>query len=308
MIEFLKNKKPGDSTLDDNERKKKALEQAAESDRTQPINFIGKRYYTREYINKANKELSEKISTEHGSGDVESKLAEWEFVYTLGHEEVLPGCRANLASEYDDHINGIDVVCKLKNKDDDQPYVFGIDICSAINPDAVSKKFARGDYPRGDVPAGCSFVKFYEDDGYVACLKGVPRFVLGASPLFVSHQKYLNNFHLREDGSVSHTPDTDLQFNVLSSLFIQSSNLRKKLQKKGTGDELIRKRAIETCEAVRLASGRALLRLMGMKNGEDFYKRLGEELNKARRLKVNGYVDGCYANVLNESLKRQNPD
>ncbi len=279
-----------------------------EADRIRPINFIGKRYYTREYVDEANRELSEKLSTERGSGDDDGKLGEWEFAYVLGHGETLPGCRASLASEYDDHINGIDVVCKLKSEDSDKPHVFGIDICTATLLDAVSRKFARGDYPRKDIPVGCSSIKFYEDNGFVAHMKGVPRFVVGSSPLFIDHQKYLDNFHLEEDGSVSHTPDPDLQFNVLSSLFIQSQNLERRLQEKGTGDEFIRKRAIGTCKAVRIASGRALYRLMGVKQGEDFYKRLNEVLAKARAYRVNNVVDKCYNKVISESLKRQNLD
>lgn len=308
MEEKLKNISYGEEYPNENERKMKALEEAVEADRIQPIDFIGKRYYTREYIDKANRELSEKLSAERDPGDNEGRLAEWGFTYVLGHGETLPGCRASLASKYDDHMNGIDVVCKLKAENSDKPHVFGVDICTATLPDAVSKKFTRGDRPRGDVPVGCSFIKFYEDNGFVACMKGVPRFVVGASPLFIGHQKYLANFHLEDDGSVSHTPDPDLQFNVLSSLFIQSSTLERRLQKKGTGDEFTRERAMETCNAVRLASGRALYRLMGVKQGEDFYKRFSEELTKARELKVNGYRDACYANVVNESLKRQNLD
>ena len=308
MAEKLKNISYGEEYLNENEKKMRALEDAVEADRIQPIDFIGKRYYTREYIDKANRELSEKLSTECGSGDEESKLAEWEFAYALSHGETLPGCRASLASEYDDHVNGIDVVCKLKNEKEGKPYVFGVDIVTATLPDAVSRKFIRGDRPRKEVPIGCSYVKFYEDNGFVACMKGVPRFVVGASPLFIGHQKYLDNFHLEEDGSVSHTPDPDLQFNILSSLFIQSRNLEKRLQEKGTGDEFIRKRAIGTCKAIRIASGRSLYKLMGVKQGEDFYKRLNEELVRARGLKVNGYRDACYASVVNESLKRQNLD
>lgn len=308
MTEKLKNISYGEEYFNENERKKRALEDAVEADRIRPIDFIGKRYYTREYIDKANRELSEKLLTERDPGEDEGKLAEWEFVYALGHGETLPGLRASLVSEYDDHMNGIDVVCKLKSENNDKPHVFGIDICTATLPDAVSRKFARGDHPRGDVPVGCSFIKFYEDNGFVACMKGVPRFIMGASPLFVGHQKYLDNFHLEDDGSVSHTPDPDLQFNILSSLFMQSSNLERKLQEKGTGDEFTRERAIGTCKAVRLASGRALYQLMGVKQSEDFYERLNEELIKARELRVNGYVDVCYASVVNESLKRQNLD
>lgn len=305
MTERIKNPSYGERNPNENDRKKYALEAVVEAKRIRSIDFLGKRYYTKGYINKANKELSEKLSTERDSDDDGGRLAEWEFTYALGYEDTLPGCRASLASAYDDHINGVDVVCKLKSEDSDKPHVFGIDICTATLPDAVSEKFARGDRPRGDVPAGCSFIKFYEDNGYVACLKGVPRFVLGASPLFIGHQKYLNNFHLEEDGSVSHAPDPDLQFNILSSLFIQSSNLKRKLQNEHTGSEFARERAIETSGAVLLASGRALYKLMGIKQSEDFYKRLNEELIKARGLRVNGARDACYASVISESLKRQ---
>lgn len=178
MVEKIKKSPYSCEYYTENEKKVMALENAVEADRLQPINFIGKRYYTKEYIDKANRELSKKLSTERGSGDNEGRLAEWEFTYALGHGETLPGCRASLASEYDDHINGIDVVCKLKSEDSDKPHVFGIDICTTTLPDAVNKKFTRGDHSRGDIPIGCSFIKFYEDDGFVACMKGIPRFIM----------------------------------------------------------------------------------------------------------------------------------
>lgn len=75
------------------------------------------------------------------------------------------------------------------------------------------------------------------------------------------------------------------------------------MQENSTGDKIIQKRATKTCRAVQLAAGRALYRLIGIKQGEDFYKRLNEELIKAQQLKVNGYRDVCYANILKESLK-----
>lgn len=306
MSEKLKSTSYGEDYESENERKTRALEDAVEANRPQFIDF--KKFYTPDYIERAKKELSEKLKTEQGTGDDDGKLAEWEFAYVLGYGEILPGCRASLASEYDDHMNGVDIVCKLEGKDSNKPYVFCIDICTATLPDAVSRKFARGDHPRGDVPAGCSYIKFYKDKDFATCLKGVPRFVVGASPLFISDQKYLDNFHIENDGTVSHSHDRDLQFNILSSLFIQSLGLERKLSERGTGDELICKRAIETCKAVRLASGRALHKLIGVKQGENFIERLNEELKKARELKVNGYRDDCYANVIKESLKRQKPN
>ena len=116
MVEKIKKSPYSCESYTENEKKVMALENAVETDRLQPINFIGKRYYTKEYIDQSNRELSKKLSTERDSSDNEGRLAEWEFTYALGHGETLPGCRASLASEYDDHINGIDVVCKLKAK------------------------------------------------------------------------------------------------------------------------------------------------------------------------------------------------
>lgn len=304
MSEILEPNPPAEEQLSDREKKVIALEEAVEADRFHPIDFLGKRYYTQEFIDKTNRELSEKLALEHGEGDEESKLAEWEFTYVLGHEETLPGCRARLASDYDDHINGIDIVCRLKNPNNRRPHVFGIDICTATDPSKVAEKFARGDYPRHDIPAGCSFIKFFEDDGFVGCMKGVPRFVIGASPLFVGHQKYLDKFHLETDGTVSHAPDPYLRFNVLSSLYLQSSILKRKLETQGTGDELVRKHAIGTCDAVSLSSERALSKLIKFKHGEDFYKGFSRVLNVFRSNKVNGYTDECYDSIIRETMKR----
>lgn len=137
-------------------------------------------------------------------------------------------------------------------------------------------------------------------------MKGVPRFILGASPLFVGHQKYLDNFHLDEEGSVYHTPDPDLQFNILSSLFIQSNSLANRLRNETSSkDEIIHNRAIQTCDAVQLASRRALYRLIGIKEGENFISNFNIALNKFHKIKVNGYTDECYYNILNQSLKHQ---
>lgn len=305
MTEKINNPPHGNEYYTENEKKIIAIEKAVEADRPRLIDFIGKRYYNKEYIDKANKELSDKLRFERGPSDEVGKLAEWEFTYALGHGETLPGCRASLASEYDDHLNGIDIICKLSDDTSKPPHVFGIDICTATLPDAVSKKFARGDHTRGDIPARCSFIKFYKDNSYVVCMKGVPRFILGASPLFVGHQKYLDNFHLDEEGSVYHTPDPDLQFNILSSLFIQSHNLANRLRNEASGKDEIINRAIQTCDAVRLTSAHALNKLINLKEGEDFISNFNTALNKFRKIKVNGYTDECYYNILNQSLKRQ---
>ncbi len=304
MTEKINNPPHGNEYYTENEKKIIAIEKAVEADRPRLIDFIGKRYYNKEYIDKANKELSDKLRFERDSSDEAGKLAEWEFTYALGHGETLPGCRASLASEYDDHLNGIDIICKLSDDTSKPPHVFGIDICTATLPDAVSKKFARGDHTRGDIPPGCSFIKFYKDNSFVACMKGVPRFILGASPLFIGHQKYLDNFHLDEEGSIYHTPDPDLQFNILSSLFIQSNSLADRLRNETSGkDETIRNRAIQTCDAVQLASRRALHRLIGIKEGENFIDSFNTALLKAQKLKVNGCIDSCYYNILDQSLK-----
>ena len=287
------------------EKKLKALENAVEDDRLKPIDFIGKRYYTSEYIQKANEELSDKLKTEDSEYDESAHLAEWEFTYVLNHEEALPGCRARLASDYDDHLNAIDIVCDLKDKDGNKQ-VFGVDVATATSGRAIGEKFARGDHPRGQVPAGCSFIKFYEDGDYVACMKGVPRFIVGASPLFNGQQKYFGNFNLEEDGTVSHSPDPDLRFNILSSLFVQSTTLIKELSNNPSGEEQTCERAISTCKAVRIAAERGLARLLGAKNKKDFYEKLPEKIEEAKHMEVNGHPDYCYVNIINESCKRLN--
>lgn len=285
------------------EKKLKALEDAVEDDRLKPIDFIGKRYYTLEYIQKANEELSDKLKTENSEYDESAHLAEWEFTYVLNHEEALPGCRARLASEYDDHKNAIDIVCNLKDENGNSQ-VFGVDVATATSEHAVKEKFARGDHPRGQVPAGCSFIKFYEDGDYVACMKGVPRFIVGASPLFNGQQKYFDNFNLEEDGTVSHSPDPDLRFNILSSLFVQSTTLIKELSNNPSGEEQTCERAISTCRAVRIAAKRGLVRLLGAKDEKDFQKKLQEKIEEAKHIEVNGHPDYCYTHIINESRRR----
>ena len=301
-MEKITPSSPGEGPNDYTE-KLRALEAAVEADRFRPIDFIGKRYYTKEYIDKANKELSEKLATESKDYDESAQLAEWEFTYVLSHEDSLPGCRARLASEYDDHLNGVDIVCDLE-RDDGKKYVFGIDISTATSRSAIDAKFARGDRARGQVPAGCSFVKFYDDGERVACLKGVPRFVLGVSPLFCGQQEYFDKFHLQDDGTVSHKPDPDLSFNILSSLFIQSTTLAKELSKNPSGEEHTCDRAIDTCKAVRLAAKKGLVRLMGARNELDFHQKLNKKLMEAMKAQVNGYTDECYRGIIAESRRR----
>ena len=96
MVEKLKNTLLGEECFSEREKKIRVLEEVVENDRIQPINFIGKRYFTKDYIDKANRELSSKLLTERGIGDEDSRLAEWEFTYALNHEEVLPNCRTTL--------------------------------------------------------------------------------------------------------------------------------------------------------------------------------------------------------------------
>ena len=54
MVEKIKKSPYSCEYYTENEKKVMALENAVETDRLQPINFIGKRYYTKEYIDQAN--------------------------------------------------------------------------------------------------------------------------------------------------------------------------------------------------------------------------------------------------------------
>lgn len=286
------------------DKKRRVLEKAVEDDRPKMIDFIGKRYYTQEYIDEANNRLAMKLAGEGDDADEDAKLAEWVFTYALGHEETLPGCRAMLASEYDDHLNDTDIVCTLTDEKD--RHVFGIDISTATSSRAVLDKFKKGDHPTGAAPSGCKYIKFYKDNDYVACLNGVPRFILGASPLFIGHQKYLDNFQVTDEGLVSHAPDKDLKSNILMSLFLQSSAIKRNLMENPDGNEKTRERAINTCSAVREASREELKRLLGTEDKTEFAKKFNEELARIRSLRVNNYVDACFTTVINESVRRFN--
>jgi len=293
----------------DYDRKVQTLSSAVEASRIKEIDFLGKRYYTAEYLEKANQELAEILQKQTGESEESAQLAEWEFVYALNHQETLPGCRARLASKYDDHRNGIDIICTLADEQGID-YIFGIDVTTSTLKDNIEKKFAQGDYPRakGQVPAGCSFIKFYQDGNRHACIKGVPRFILGTSPLFNGHQKYLDKFHIQADGSVSHEPDPDLRFNILSSLLIQSHTLEHNLIKNPTGDDAVRERAIKTCSIVRSAAFDGLAELMQIPEGSNFSKlfdkKFNQNLRRAKALKVNGHPDYSYNYLINEAMKR----
>ena len=74
--------------------------------------------------------------------------------------------------------------------------------------------------------------------------------------------------------------------------------------KEGSRKDPFCKRAIETCDAVRVKSRSALRNLMGVKQGESFLNRFNEEIKNAESLRVNNYTDACYRNIINESLRR----
>ena len=103
---------------------------------------------------------------------------------------------------------------------------------------------------------------------------------------------------------VQFTIPPTLTCSSISSLFIQSNSLANRLRNETSGkDETIRNRAIQTCDAVQLASRRALYRLIGIKEGENFIDSFNTALLKAQKLKVNGCIDSCYYNILDQSLK-----
>ena len=74
--------------------------------------------------------MAEILQKQTGESEESAQLAEWEFVYALNHQETLPGCRARLASKYDDHRNGIDIICTLADEQGID-YIFGIDVTTS---------------------------------------------------------------------------------------------------------------------------------------------------------------------------------
>ena len=337
---------------------KDVLRYYIESDRPDEEDFLGTRpYYTREYIDDARKVVGNKEFDDGGISPELSNVTEYVVTYLLGFEHILPGCQARVASHIDDQLNGVDVICQIPYPKDERYYpdgsakkgslVFGLDVTMGIDEDYIVEKIRRGDR-RDDsadeapetkaddskkkqgggnrnCPNGCTYIKFFQDmsnRGYHECLKGVPRFVVGTRAMFLT-QKYLSDFKIDPvEECLVHEPNSELNFKILSSLYMQSANFSTRLKKEADEDNLItdpekrksaisiRERAIKTCTEVRRRCVSALANLMNVKTGDEFMKKLNETVRRLQFEQIKEddptTTDLTYTYIVKEAVGRSN--
>lgn len=143
-----------------------------------------------------------------------------------------------MTSEFDDHINHVDVICLMNNAYSDfQPVPFALDLTYNADVEGLDKKFHwRHPDKSIDSPGFCT-VKYFEDTfnvepilprGRIAAL---PRFIVGFSPDLserITEERMTNTGW----GALSREePSSKAKFCVLQELELQSSQMLEWLDK-----------------------------------------------------------------------------
>ena len=161
--------------------------------------------------------------------DRDAKALEVIVAYLGNNDELFDGCSyADPGSEFDDNYHGADVVCGMKIPGRTHDVIFSLDVCSAVSPSSVAKKFGyidRNDSKRPDIP-GTSRLDYYahydRNTGKTrrTHIARVPNYIVGARPATVG--KSVDKFDFSEPGSIRHEQDKDLQIELLVEIFLQA--------------------------------------------------------------------------------------
>ena len=182
---------------------------------TQPSfrDFRGIEGYPRRMLEDDEAKLQKRIdSFSDTSEDEASRIAEPIITYLLENNLLLPRMNsfAFLAHDYDDKINGTDVVFGV-SKNDEDPLVFSIDVATDTEPTRINEKF----YNTYNLNGGVSYVKYCKHDDKRWREPLAPHIVLGMSP--ASLKKALEKIQLNNNNELGpRNPDRISDFIILS--------------------------------------------------------------------------------------------
>lgn len=221
---------------------------SGELSRTEKIDFLSEMMYKRQpdfpdfrgyrkegfsgnRLNKAKMRLNKKLDkitmreyeTGRTSDDEFAKGAEPLITYVLNEGRLFPSrkCASYLASEYDDKMNGTDIVLHASKKGSDELMTFSIDVATGTNLKNIQGKFKESGqaHNQGETPpwtANAEYCKLGDDRWSVF---GAPHFVVGLQPSGVNWA--LDNIRIEPGENLAREDDMGTDLMILSELYEQ---------------------------------------------------------------------------------------
>lgn len=128
-----------------------------------------------------------------------------------------------LASKYDDLFNGADIIFKSGGTaGSSRSSVFSIDTTFAHSKSALNRKI----WDKNNFLKGCNLanVEYYQSGNFTGQVKNIPRFIIGSD---MSQMLELAKYLYLDRSSISDSEasklKTDLQYKVVSQLFVEST-------------------------------------------------------------------------------------
>ena len=208
------------------------LDRAMRANQPQFIDFKGQPGFSDRMIEECKIELAEKIRRDNeknrnnpraqdaAANDPYSKYSEPLIAYIFNDERMLRTRKtfSFLASEYDDKINGTDIIVGVENKKapDSNPIICAIDASTGTNYKNVMNKFTENSKWHRSTPPWCSYAKFCRLSSYCWSDPEALHFTLGIMPS--SMDKALDKIEFKDGVIMGRDADSDTDFMLLSEM------------------------------------------------------------------------------------------
>ena len=224
-----------------------------------------------------------------------AKSAEPIITFALNHDSFLPSrdTFSCLASEYDDKINGTDIIFGIERKDHRGYTVFSVDAATGTSAGSISEKFRVSE--RNYWIARVAYCK---RDNRRWSEAEAPHFILGMMP--ASLDRAMDHVRIG-DGTIVREPDATTDF-ILASEMYEQINMQIADIETGYQDELTA-RQLSKLKEIRPAVKMKLYKLCNVKGdtkearAEDFAVKYAKNMQKMRG-------DLVYRNIIDEVRRR----
>lgn len=235
-------KNSGEFLTPDQVKKMDALCQVMIAVQPEIEDFRGQPRFSNNLIETSKQKLSAKIEEiknrnknrqNSSNDDIYARMAEPIIAYIFSGKERSAfedkESFAFLASDYDDLLNGTDIVLSVQNKEGKNDITCSIDVTTATNAQKIAEKFQRSSLRRGSTPPYCSYVKFCEFDGRYWTAEAAPHFTLGLMPSRVENA--LDNIEFNDGIIAGRKKDEATDFKLFSEMYEQILMQETKVQK-----------------------------------------------------------------------------
>ena len=228
-------------------------------------------------------------------GDRYAKEAEPIVTFALNHDSFLPSrdTFSYLASEFDDKINGTDVVLGIERKDHRGHTVFSVDVATGTNAGSISEKFRVSERNYW-----AARINYCIRDNRRWSEAEAPHFILGMMP--ASLDRAMDHVRIG-DGTLVREPDATTDF-ILASEMYEQINMQIADIETGYQDELA-ERQLSKLKEIRPAVKMKLYKLCNVKGdtkearAEDFAVKYAKNKQRMRG-------DLVYRNIIDEVRHR----